>query len=178
MNQTSETIDPARFDVRDIPCRIKHGQILQRWADLPVGGHFVLVNDHDPIPLYHQFAAEFPGAFTWDYEVRGPDVFEVKIGKVRAVEAKAFERPSVKATCTERAQTNSTALELDVRGMEPPEPLIRILGALESLPTGQQLCARTDREPCHLFREAAQRGFQHTSHEQSDGSWITVLARA
>jgi uncharacterized protein (DUF2249 family) len=178
MSQNSATIDPARFDVREIPCRIKHGQILQRWADLPVGGHFILVNDHDPIPLYHQFAAEFPGAFLWEYELRGPDVFEVRIGKVRAIDPAAFARPAVKATCSERAEANGTTVELDARGMEPPEPLIRIMMALESLSAGQQLVAHTDREPCHLFREAAQRGFRHTSHEESDGSWITTLARA
>jgi uncharacterized protein (DUF2249 family) len=181
MNKASETIDPARFDVREIPCRIKHGQILQRWADLPVGGYFVLVNDHDPVPLYHQFAAEFPGAFTWDYEVSGPDVFEVRIGKVRAVDAAVFSRQSVKATCGERAQTaasTGTVADVDARGMEPPEPLIRILLALESLPAGQQLRALTDREPCHLFREAAQRGFRHQSNEQPDGSWVTLLQRA
>ena len=176
MNET-ETIDPARFDVREIPCRIKHGQIVQRWADLPVGGYFILVNDHDPIPLYHQFAAEFPGAFTWDYLVQGPDVFEVRIAKVRAVDAAVFQRPGVKATCSERAQTTSAEFVVDVRGLEPPEPLIRILLALESLPAGKQLRAHTDREPCHLFREASQRGFRHHSHEQSDGSWITELER-
>ena len=178
MNQTSEVIDPARFDVREIPCRIKHGQILQRWADLPVGGYFVLVNDHDPVPLYHQFAAEFPGAFTWEYQLRGPDTFEVTIAKVRAVDAAVFSRPSVKATCGERAAQGAAGeIELDARGLEPPEPLIRIMVALESLPSGGKLRARTDREPCHLFREAAQRGFRHESIEQSDGSWITVLER-
>ena len=178
MNQTTETIDRARFDVREIPCRIKHGQILQRWANLPVGGYFILVNDHDPIPLYHQFSAEFPGAFTWDYQERGPDVFEVRIGKIRAVDAAVFTRDSVKATCAERAAHDGDSPELDVRGLEPPEPLIRILLALESLPAGKTLRARTDREPCHLFREAAQRGFKHESREQADGSWLTLLQRA
>jgi TusA-related sulfurtransferase len=68
-------------------------------------------------------------------------------------------------------------LEVDARGLEPPEPLIRILNALESLPGGATLRARTDREPCHLFGEAAQRGFRHESRVQPDGSWLTVLSR-
>jgi uncharacterized protein (DUF2249 family) len=55
--------------------------------------------------------------------------------------------------------------------------LIRILDALESLPAGVQLRATTDREPCHLFGEAEQRGFRHDCTEQPDGSWITVLSR-
>ena len=62
MNATSESIDLTRFDVREIPCRVKHAQIFQHWADLPVGQHFILINDHDPVPLWYQFTAQFPGA--------------------------------------------------------------------------------------------------------------------
>ncbi len=59
----------------------------------------------------------------------------------------------------------------------PPEPLVRILEGLETLPAGETLTARTDREPCHLFGEAAQRGFRHQSQIQPDGSWVTTLTR-
>ncbi|MGW5686669.1 DUF2249 domain-containing protein [Nonomuraea sp. NPDC003754] len=48
----------------------------------PAGGTaFVLVNDHDPKPLYYQFAAEHPGAFTWEYLEAGPEVWKVRIGR-------------------------------------------------------------------------------------------------
>ena len=66
---------------------MKHGQIFQRWLDLAVGDFFVLVNDHDPVPLYYQFTAQFPGAFNWEYLVRGPEEFQVRITKVAAVVA-------------------------------------------------------------------------------------------
>ncbi len=59
MNTTTE-IDLTHFDVRSIPCRVKHAQIIQRWQALPVGAHFVLINDHDPVPLYYQFATVCP----------------------------------------------------------------------------------------------------------------------
>jgi len=73
--------------------------------------------------------------------------------------------------------TTNQVQEIDVRGLEPPEPLIRILNALESLPAGVTLRARTDREPCHLFGEATQRGFSAKSSEQAEGGWITLLTR-
>jgi uncharacterized protein (DUF2249 family) len=76
-------IDPAKLmDVRPIPCSVKHGQILQRWRELPLGDHFVLVNDHDPVPLHYQFKAEFPGQFTWEHLLCGADEFRVKITRV------------------------------------------------------------------------------------------------
>jgi uncharacterized protein (DUF2249 family) len=84
--ETTET-DPALFDVRDIPCRIKHSKILQRWSELPMGGHFVLVNDHDPVPLRFQLDAQFPGEFTWEYLVNGPDRCHVRIRRVAVTPA-------------------------------------------------------------------------------------------
>jgi uncharacterized protein (DUF2249 family) len=79
------TADGAKvIDLRFIPCPIKHGQILQRWYELTVGDYFILVNDHDPLPLHYQFKAEFPDAFTWEHLDNGPDSFRVKITKVRS----------------------------------------------------------------------------------------------
>src|SRR5215510_6878303 len=72
------------MDVRPIPCSIKHGLIIRTWLALPVGEHFILLNDHDPVPLHYQFAAEWPGAFTWEHLVKGPDEYRVKITKLRA----------------------------------------------------------------------------------------------
>ncbi len=79
--------DPHVLDVRPIPGRIKHATIFQRWLELPVGGNFVLLNDHDPIPLRYQFEGQFPGAFSWEYLQQGPDEFRVKITKLAAVRA-------------------------------------------------------------------------------------------
>lgn len=178
MNQPTEPIDLAHFDVREIPCRIKHAQIFQRWMDLPVGRHFVLINDHDPVPLWYQFDAQFPGAFAWEYLRRGPEEFQVKITKTKAI------APSAPAAAPAPTKSNGTVVlsddveEIDARGLEPPEPLIRILNALEALPCGKRLRAITDRQPCHLFGEAVQRGFRHDCREQPNGSWITVLERA
>src|SRR5258708_28077246 len=70
------------MDVRSIPCSIKHGLIIKTWLDLPVGDHFILLNDHDPVPLYYQFSAQWPGAFSWQHLMKGPEEFRVKITKV------------------------------------------------------------------------------------------------
>ena len=80
------------MDVRPIPCSIKHGLILRTWAELPVGDHFILLNDHDPVPLYYQFAAQWPGTFEWKHLVKGPDEFRVKITKLKPLE-EAVEQP-------------------------------------------------------------------------------------
>ena len=176
MRTKTESTDLTHFDVREIPCRVKHAQILQRWLELPVGKHFVLINDHDPIPLRFQFDALFPQAFDWEYLECGPEEFRVRITKRAAVTMPTGA--AVPRGCGEPAKpVGSDAHEVDARGLEPPEPLMRILNALESLPHGSRLRAITDRQPCHLFGEAEQRGFHHECTEQPNGSWITILTR-
>src|SRR5262252_4884769 len=92
MNTNRETaentnlIGPDRvMDVRTIPCSIKHGLIIQTWIDLPVGEYFILLNDHDPVPLYYQFSAQWPGTFTWQHLVKEPQEVRVKITKLKAL---------------------------------------------------------------------------------------------
>lgn len=96
MNTTNPTTDPTLFDGREIPCRVKHAQIFARWSALPPGGHFILVNDHDPVPLRYQFAAEYPGAFTWERLVAGPDEFHIRITKLAPIPA--APAPSLRAS--------------------------------------------------------------------------------
>lgn len=70
-----------KLDVRtEIPMR-RHELIFETYHELAGGQGFELVNDHDPKPLYYQFAAEHAGEFTWDYLEEGPEVWRVRIGK-------------------------------------------------------------------------------------------------
>lgn len=50
-------------------------------------------------------------------------------------------------------------IELDVRGLEPPEPLLRTLAALETLPAGWSLLHINARVPQLLFPLLAEQGF-------------------
>ena len=75
------TTDP-RLDVRaEVPAR-RHTLILDTYHALTPGAGFELVNDHDPKPLYYQFAAEHAGQFVWEYQEQGPEVWRVRIGRV------------------------------------------------------------------------------------------------
>jgi uncharacterized protein (DUF2249 family) len=91
---TDSLIDSNKvMDVRPIPCSIKHGLILKTWFEMPVGDFFILLNDHDPVPLRYQFQAEFGGSFAWDYLQRGPEEFRVKISKLAEVTPMNLESP-------------------------------------------------------------------------------------
>lgn len=70
------------LDVRTVAPFQRHTMIFDTFEALAPGDAFELVNDHDPKPLYYQFAAERAGTFSWDYLEQGPTVWRVRIGKV------------------------------------------------------------------------------------------------
>jgi uncharacterized protein (DUF2249 family) len=71
-------------DVRQTPPAQRHPLIFGTFAALAPGQSFELVNDHDPKPLYYQFAAEHAGEFEWTYLEQGPEAWRVEIKKVPA----------------------------------------------------------------------------------------------
>ncbi|MCK6404654.1 MAG: DUF2249 domain-containing protein [Rhodocyclaceae bacterium] len=71
----------STVDVRSIVPRERHPLIFGTFDALAPGEALLLINDHDPKPLFYQFQAEAEGEFTWDYIERGPEVWQVRIGK-------------------------------------------------------------------------------------------------
>jgi uncharacterized protein (DUF2249 family) len=76
--------DSENLDVRQLVPMQRHSTIFSTWKNLTPGKSFVLINDHDPKPLYYQFDAEHSGQFTWDYLEAGPETWRVRIGKTAA----------------------------------------------------------------------------------------------
>ncbi len=70
------------LDVRAVSPAIRHERIFETFEALLPDTGFELVNDHDPKPLYYQFAAERAGTFTWDYLEQGPTTWRVRIGRL------------------------------------------------------------------------------------------------
>lgn len=78
----TETTSATTIDVRSLIPAQRHAKIFQLVDELAPGASFVLVNDHDPKPLYYQLEAEHPKQFSWTYLERGPDAWRVEIGKL------------------------------------------------------------------------------------------------
>jgi uncharacterized protein (DUF2249 family) len=86
MNPTAEQTpaDAAIVDVRNIVPRDRHPLIFDTFDNLPPGQSMILVNDHEPRPLYYQFLHERPDQFTWTYLQEGPEEWRVRISRVAA----------------------------------------------------------------------------------------------
>jgi uncharacterized protein (DUF2249 family) len=87
MELQSEASDKRRRDIMKelnvtiIAPRERHPLIFKTFDEMEKGGSFVLVNDHDPKPLYYSFLHEREGQFGWDYLVQGPEEWRVRISK-------------------------------------------------------------------------------------------------
>ena len=71
------------IDVREIPPFERHATIHDRFADLDPGETLVIVNDHEPKPLYYEFAAEVESFDEEGYEVsrRGEQEYVARFPK-------------------------------------------------------------------------------------------------
>lgn len=76
-----KTPEDRPLDVRSVIARERHTLIFETFTSLRPGEAFVLINDHDPRPLYYQFQAEHTGQFSWNYLEQGPEVWRVRIGR-------------------------------------------------------------------------------------------------
>jgi quercetin dioxygenase-like cupin family protein/uncharacterized protein (DUF2249 family) len=87
----------------------------------------------------------------------------------------AVPRPSPHAEGNSNSVARGLYVEVDARGLEPPQPLVKILESVGTLKQGSRLLARTDRRPMHLYSQLEERGFTAETEEQPDGSFLTQI---
>jgi uncharacterized protein (DUF2249 family) len=81
------------------------------------------------------------------------------------------------------AQTTPAAMSpargrtvLDVRGLEPPQPMLRVLQEVDRLGPGATLEVHHDRRPMFLYPQLDERGFTHETDESQPGL-VRILIR-
>jgi len=67
---------------------------------------------------------------------------------------------------------------VDARGLEPPEPMERVLQALELLRPGQSIRMLLHREPFPLYPILDERGYRRDTTAQPDGSYVILIRQA
>ena len=87
----------------------------------------------------------------------------------------SFYRGAPAESAPARAPAGSEAL--DVRGLEPPQPMVAVLERLETLAPGQTLTVVHDRRPTFLYPQLDARGFTHRTDEPEPGLIRIVIER-
>ena len=68
-----------------------------------------------------------------------------------------------------------TSLRLDMRGREPPEPLLETLSCIDEAQPGAIICLLTDREPVMLYPHLLQMHVPWTVECFGSPDWITRI---
>ena len=151
---------------------------MQAVAALKPNEDLLLIAPFEPAPLFAVLAQQ---GFLHRSETTPEGDYKVlftreEIGVTDGNELRS-RKSNVKSLGATKACTGSPVLDVDARGLEPPQPLVKIIEALAGLPAGARLRARTDRRPMHLQAQLEERGFKGESVEQEDGSFITYVER-
>jgi regulator of cell morphogenesis and NO signaling len=72
------------INIPELEPRLKHPTVFQNFDTLQNGDSFLLINDHDPKPLFYQLIAERGNSFSWTYLEKGPEQWQVEIKKNEA----------------------------------------------------------------------------------------------
>lgn len=126
--------------------------IMQTLQRLEPGQGLRLLVGFEPVPLYGVMQAR--GFSPTPHSLPNGD-FEVLFRPAGAAAPSADETDEMNVA---DAAWPGPSLELDNRGLVPPEPMVRILAGVEQLGRGEVLAALLDREPVFLFPELQRRG--------------------
>ena len=166
----SETI--ARLDVREdvLQGREPFSKIMNLASRLGPNEKFLLIAPFEPLPLFSVLDRQ--GFDQASKKLQSGD-WEVLFTRRNVESSPGFspQRPGCSAVKAEAAEI----VELDARGLEPPQPMIKILEALATLPPGAELRARTDRRPMHLYAQLEERGFAGETSQELNESFITTI---
>lgn len=156
-----------RLDVREDlrQGREPFSRIMEARRGIPVGGALCLRAIFEPVPLYAVMERQGFAHFT---ERISDDDWQVWFYPESADASVDTDQPSsqdIREPETEDGRDDVRVL--DVRGLEPPEPMVRTLAELEGLPDGHTLVQINVRVPQFLFPLLDERGFTYEVREQS-----------
>ena len=172
---TEETIPPAlaavpgeRIVDLDVREALRRGEepfsrIMAARRALAPGHVLRLRAIFEPAPLYAVMGKQ--GFLHWT-EALAPDDWRVWFYRADEAPSPAPSAPVDGGGAAEDA--GEGVVILDVRGLDPPEPMVRTLAALEALPPGGTLVQLNVRTPQFLLPRLDELGWQYEVREQGD----------
>lgn len=145
-------------------------EIMAAADQLPSDKSLLLINTFEPIPLYGVLGHKGFGHYTSQQAADLVHTYFYRTGQPRQVSrqaspALAFDRL--------RQQYQSQLVELDVRHLEMPGPMVTVLEALNGLSGGQALLVVHRRVPQYLLNQLPGRGFAYALRQ--DGPDLVQL---
>ena len=136
-SKTASDPDVHVLDVRGMRKPDKHPTIFATYTALPVGGAFVLVNDHDPQHLHEEFETDHAGSYSWEYLNREMRDWRIQITKLASTPLPRVLADTTAITAdTTAADVTGAVWKLQARERDLDANII-------ALPPGQAIDAHT-----------------------------------
>ena len=146
-------------------------KIMAAVAELASGDVLRLRATFEPAPLYAVLGKR---GFVHETRNEGAEDWSVYFWRAESGAAPAAAEPAARAAAP---NTETDTVRLDVRGLEPPEPMQRTLEALETLPAGYTLVQINVRVPQFLLPILAERGYQWEIDESASDHVLVRIRR-
>jgi uncharacterized protein (DUF2249 family) len=165
-------IDPSTITELDVRDEIAGGSdpfatIMAAIKKLPEGNTLKLINVFEPIPMINKLNKKGYESFV-DNTQEGMVI--TYFHKIQDMEIDEETRFASKDTFDKvKAFYGDKILEIDVRNLEMPEPMIQTLANAEGMGEGYALYVNHKKIPQYLIPELEQRGFKFLVHEIEEG---------
>jgi uncharacterized protein (DUF2249 family) len=170
------TQTPQELDVRPI---LRAGGepftvIMNAVKELAPGQALRLLATFEPIPLYAVL-----GKKGFDHAAReiGGGDWEVVFTRTTAAGSQQVPTAREAANSAPTPGWPEPSRHLDNRDLDPPEPLVRTLAAVEELQPGEVISVLLCREPVFLFPKLGERGHQWQGAFEADKKTYKLLVR-
>jgi uncharacterized protein (DUF2249 family) len=155
---------PVEVDVRD---DIRRGdepfaRIMAAVKALGAGETLVIRAPFEPKPLYTALGRR--GLAHWTERLADDDW-------------RVWFWPAGPASAAPAPPPAAGGTTLDVRGLEPPQPMVQVLERLEALEPGGTLTVLHERRPMFLYPQLDARGFRHETDDSQPGVVRIVIRR-
>ena len=156
-------------------------RIMAAVAALAPGEALRLRTTFEPVPLFAAMAKRGFGHHAHAHAPRDWSVWVFRPADAPVLDApeSAAAPPAACGYAPAAGDGRAAASEvvLDVRGLVPPEPLVRTLEALQTLPAGATLVQHNDRVPQFLLPMLSERGFLYDIDAAAPGGGVLVRIR-
>jgi uncharacterized protein (DUF2249 family) len=150
------------------------GKIMETIATLEPEQGLRLYVTFKPVPLFHALATK---GFAYEATEIGGGDWEVLFSRITSGRKDDGHKPQPAhaAPAPDSHVWPDPVRSMDNRDLEPPEPMVRILAALEAMQEGEILSALLCRKPTFLIPEIEKRGHTWRGDFEPDGKTYKIL---
>jgi len=145
--------------------------IMAAVKELKSDGILLIINSFEPIPLYSVLGKQ--GFEHWT-EIEN-NMFRIYFYKDEKI--KQDVNPSKQKLSSKEVEYKNV-IELDVRELVPPEPMIKILEALSQVDENTVLLVHHHREPMMLYPKLEERGYEAVSNKIEENYFKVVITKS